>query len=376
MKIITFDVTGLFGRDESVRLKFNDDINIITGRNGSGKTSVLKLLWYVMSGNILLALKEVDFKRIRLVTDLYDCTVHRLSKNTCKIDWLQDGKLREFTDVEDHEGDVFFNAEDEANKYLQSLGSSIFLPTFRRIEGGFTMSDRDQPPFARNARGRSEVEDSLVTLSGRLSNRKHVFVASLSTVDIVDLLFKKYTELSEQYNSLQQKTSQEVIKRIRDFKSDKGEQSGALQLDEAYRVLDEVRQQIESVEGSRETIMRPIEAVRELVMRLFKHSGIQLGKISFGEAAGAVNSDMLSAGEKQMLSFISYNAFYQDAVFIIDEPELSLHVDWQRQLFPTLMSQKTSNQFVIATHSPFIYGKYPDKELQIDTDRGDQGASE
>ncbi|MBG3852450.1 ATP-binding protein, partial [Xanthomonas hortorum pv. carotae] len=225
-------------------------------------------------------------------------------------------------------------------------------------------------------RGRSEVEDSLVTLSGRLSNRKHVFVASLSTVDIVDLLFKKYTELSEQYNSLQQKTSQEVIKRIRDFKSDKGEQSGALQLDEAYRVLDEVRQQIESVEGSRETIMRPIEAVRELVMKLFKHSGIQLGKISFGEAAGAVNSDMLSAGEKQMLSFIAYNAFYQDAVFIIDEPELSLHVDWQRQLFPTLMSQKTSNQFVIATHSPFIYGKYPDKELQIDIDRGDQGASE
>ncbi|PPU31522.1 hypothetical protein XarbCFBP7604_19255 [Xanthomonas arboricola] len=330
-----------------------------------------------MSGNILLALKEVNFKRVRLETDIYDCTIHRLSKNTCKIDWIQAGKLREFTDEADDDGDIFVNAEDQANSRLKELGSSVFLPTFRRIEGGFTLSDRDQNPFSRNVRARGEIEESLSTLSARLSNGKHVFVASLSTVDIVGLLFKQYTELSEQYNALQQKTSQEVIKRIRDFKSDKDEQSGThLQLDAANRVLDEVRQQVESVEGSREIIMRPIEAVRELVMRLFKHSGIQLGKISFGEAAGAVNSDFLSAGEKQMLSFIAYNAFYQDSVFIIDEPELSLHVDWQRQLFPTLASQKASNQFVIATHSPFIYGKYPDKELQIDADRGDSGAIE
>jgi predicted ATPase len=74
-----------------------------------------------------------------------------------------------------------------------------------------------------------------------------------------------------------------------------------------------------------------------------------------------------------MLSFIAYNAFYRDAVFFIDEPELSLHVDWQRQLFPTLMSQEASNQFIIATHSPFIYSKYPDKEILIDAHRGDSG---
>ncbi|WP_404977927.1 AAA family ATPase [Agrobacterium tumefaciens] len=55
----------------------------------------------------------------------------------------------------------------------------------------------------------------------------------------------------------------------------------------------------------------------------------------------------------------------------IDEPELSLHVDWQRQLFPLLLSQQQSNQFIIATHSPFIYSKYPDREVVVDPDRGD-----
>jgi len=376
LRVIKFEVSGLFGREGLIELDFNSDINIITGRNGSGKTSVLKLLWYIVSGNILLALKEVEFKKATLVTDLYECTVHRLSRSTCKVDWIQDGRQRELYDIEDEDGDVVENAEDEANGYLRSLGSSVFLPTFRRIEGGFSISDHLPSPFSRAVRAKNDIEESLVALSSKLSNKSHIFVSSLSTVDVVGLLFRQYTELSEKYNSLQQSVSQEVIRKIKDFKSDGFVNSGEYKLDQAILALDQIRSQVESMEASRETIMRPLEAVRELVMRLFRHSGIKLGQLSFGEAAGAVNSEMLSAGEKQMLSFIAYNAFYSDSIFIIDEPELSLHVDWQRQLFPTLLSQQTSNQFIIATHSPFIYSKYPDKELQIDVDRGDQGDAE
>jgi predicted ATPase len=100
--------------------------------------------------------------------------------------------------------------------------------------------------------------------------------------------------------------------------------------------------------------------------------GIKIGtRLSFGDAAGAIDSDSLSAGEKQMLSFICYNAFYRNSVIFIDEPELSLHVDWQRQLFSILQRQQTSNQFIVATHSPFIYSKYPEKEFILIDDRGD-----
>ncbi|MGE8213175.1 MAG: AAA family ATPase [Stenotrophomonas sp.] len=376
MKIQEFEVTGLFGRDGTIELDFNKDLNIITGRNGSGKTSVLKLLWYMTSGNIVLALKELDFKKVKLVTDIYEMTVHKLSRSTCRIEWTQNGRMQEFYDIEDEDGDVIINAEDEVNLRLRDTGSSVFLPTFRRIEGGFTISEGAPSPFGRQARGKNDIEEALLSLSARLSSKKHIFVSSLSTVDVVSLLFRQYTELSEEYNLLQQRVSLDVIGKIKEFKSENTLGSKDTKLHEANRTLDEVRNQIESMEAKRETIMRPLEAVRELVMRLFKHSGIQIGKISFGQAAGAVNSEMLSAGEKQMLSFIAYNAFYRDAIFIIDEPELSLHVDWQRQLFPTLLSQQTGNQFVIATHSPFIYSKYPDKELQIDVDRGDGEASQ
>ncbi len=93
--------------------------------------------------------------------------------------------------------------------------------------------------------------------------------------------------------------------------------------------------------------------------------------LSLGNSKQGINSSLLSAGEKQMLSFLVYNAFYEDTIFIIDEPEINLHVDWQRQLLPALLKQGTTNQFIVATHSPFIYGNYPDKEIQLHNDKGD-----
>lgn len=367
MQLKTLEVIGLMGRDAPLRLEFNSDLNIITGRNGSGKTSVLKLLWYILSGNILLALKEVNFKKVTLETSDYECTVYRLSINTCRIDWRDSGGQRTFEDLADEDGDVVTYAEDRADSLLSAVGSSVFLPTFRRIEGGFTLNDRASNLLSR---AKGDIEESLVALSKKLTKSNHVFVSALSTADIVTLLVRQYTDLSEVYNKLQHKTSQDVISKIKEFKLD---QLDSNQLTAAHQLLDDIRLQIESMEGSREAIMLPLEAVRVLVMRLFHHSGIKLGKsLSFGDAANAINSDALSAGEKQMLSFIAYNAFYRNAVVIIDEPELSLHVDWQRQLFPILMGQHASNQFIIATHSPFIYSKYPDKELQIDSTRGDE----
>ena len=95
--------------------------------------------------------------------------------------------------------------------------------------------------------------------------------------------------------------------------------------------------------------------------------------LQWGEINDAISSDKLSSGEKQMLSYLCYNAFYKDTAIFIDEPELSLHVDWQRVLLPTLLEQGTTNQFFIATHSPFIYTMYPDKEFMLDDTRGYQG---
>lgn len=68
--------------------------------------------------------------------------------------------------------------------------------------------------------------------------------------------------------------------------------------------------------------------------------------------------DVLSSGEKQILILLTYLAFIPGKVFIIDEPELSLHPKWQEEFMEamkTLMPEGT--QLILATHSPALVGK-------------------
>lgn len=70
----------------------------------------------------------------------------------------------------------------------------------------------------------------------------------------------------------------------------------------------------------------------------------------------------LSSGEKQLLIILG-EALIQEKkpwIYIADEPELSLHVNWQSQLITCLRKINPSAQIVFATHSPdivSIYGK-------------------
>jgi len=371
MKIISFEVVGLFDRS-NITATLNEDLNILTGKNGAGKTTILKLLWYVVSGNIEHALEEIPFKKLTLITDLYSIIIHAINRNTCKIELIHEGKIYEFEDIFDDDVESFSSAEDQANPIMIGTGSSLFFPTFRRIEGGFTLAPKRTALGMVSPRAvKNDVEIALAALSNKISNGQHRFISAMSTSDVVNLVLRQYSDLSEQSNELQQQMSQGIIETIKEYKIDRPSGNKIA----AESILDEIRNRMEKVDKEREKIMTPIDEVKKLVAKLFQHSGINLNnRLSFGEAANAINSDALSAGEKQMLSFICYNAFYEDCIIFIDEPELSLHVDWQRQLFPILQRQQSSNQFIIATHSPFIYSKYPDKEVSIDANRGDQGA--
>lgn len=370
MKIEEFEVVGLLKSDNIIRGTLSSDLNILTGRNGAGKTTILKLLWYVVSGNIFEALKEINFQRVTVTTDQYTCVVHRTGNITCRVEMITEEG--EFLYEDDPDEISSTSAEDLANPVLISHGSSLFFPTFRRLEGGFGLTRYPNLRYARRlANSKNDIEEALAGISRRLSNEPHTFVSSISTVDIVNVVLQKFGALSSLSNEYQQLTGEDIIGQIRTYKADTGSDD-AEEIKNANNLIDEIKSKIEVMEEKRKQIMLPIEAIRLQVQSLFRHSGISLNsKFSFGDAANAINSDALSAGEKQMLSFISYNAFYEDSVIFIDEPELSLHVDWQRQLFPILLNQQSTNQFIIATHSPFIYAKFPEKEIIVDPDKGD-----
>lgn len=65
----------------------------------------------------------------------------------------------------------------------------------------------------------------------------------------------------------------------------------------------------------------------------------------------------LSSGEKHILTILGKAALSrkQGAIFIADEPELSLHLDWQRMILPSIIKLSPKSQIIVATHSPSIH---------------------
>lgn len=76
---------------------------------------------------------------------------------------------------------------------------------------------------------------------------------------------------------------------------------------------------------------------------------------------GVVPFDALSSGEKQIISLMA--KLYLDderKIILIDEPELSLSIPWQKQVLPSMLKSGTVKQLLAITHSPFIF----DNELE------------
>jgi predicted ATPase len=62
----------------------------------------------------------------------------------------------------------------------------------------------------------------------------------------------------------------------------------------------------------------------------------------------------LSSGEKQLLRIFIETLMAAESTILIDEPELSMHIDWQRSLVPSMSQLNPKAQIILATHSPEV----------------------
>ena len=385
-------VKGLNNRLDD-EFEFNEDLNIFTGANGSGKTTLLKLLWYLISGNLNQILAQIPFHSIAIQTDLFALSMERVEPDQVTLDYSfgKEEGVYEFIVIAAETGRIdrkdvgWVNALEK--RIARTTKRSLFFPTFRRIEGGFSRVATDSGDSAIRFRASAPemLQDSMSRFSDEVSINEHKFIASISTEDLRELLTQKYADIYEEITRRQAQVLENISKEIQN-NPDKDKVSEIPQ--DASAVLNA----IQKVNEEREQLSKPFSVLSELSRKILRYEairvtgrvvraettdGITLGKendgITVGEAKDAISSDKLSSGEKQMLSFLSYNVFSKDTTIFIDEPELSLHVDWEGILLPTLLEQATTNQFFVATHSPFIYTMYPDKEFMLDDTRGYQG---
>jgi predicted ATP-dependent endonuclease of OLD family len=111
-------------------------------------------------------------------------------------------------------------------------------------------------------------------------------------------------------------------------------------------------------------INKRIQLFFDILNRLFVGTG-KLISISAVTNMLMVDSDSdlielnrLSSGEKQLL-IILFKVFLMEeipSVLLMDEPENSLHIDWQQQLIDVIRKLNPHCQIILSTHSPSIFG--------------------
>ena len=99
---------------------------------------------------------------------------------------------------------------------------------------------------------------------------------------------------------------------------------------------------------------------QDMLDDLFKETGKRIvrteNEIRFTQIGELLTPYQLSSGEKQML-VILLTVLVEDElphVLFMDEPEVSLHIEWQKQLIDLVVELNPRVQIIMTTHSPAV----------------------
>lgn len=125
--------------------------------------------------------------------------------------------------------------------------------------------------------------------------------------------------------------------------------------------------------GVLDSLAQRLEIMIENINSKFAHKSVFIdrdrGFIVRTDDGELLDLDALSSGEQHELVLL-YELLFRvtpNTLVLIDEPELSLHVIWQKSFLPDLIKvvAATGYDVILATHSPFIVGERHDLMVQL-----------
>lgn len=308
-------ITGLWGKKD-IDWPLHRDVNILAGINGSGKTTIL------------------------------DGICGLLVKGTLHKEHY--GKIKEVS--------LFFNNDKHIDyKYIKIKGSISDLE--ERAKHDKTIEDflirlkrKESHEYYDIKRTEAEVHSTSFADVGMGSDdiRKLICIDIISTFDNklkpIELLSKLSddirTDLDLEIYSLQKHylDYQLSLGRKKDAIIESGSDDFKFRLDELKKPYN-----------------RFIEIINEAFSATGKRINSEKNELEFVfNEGGLLNAYKLSSGEKQLL-IILLTVLIQDqkvAILFMDEPEISLHIEWQKSLIRYIRELNPNAQVIIATHSP------------------------
>ena len=122
-----------------------------------------------------------------------------------------------------------------------------------------------------------------------------------------------------------------------------------------------------------QTLSEPKKLFQDIVDSLFKDTGKTIirtaNEISFNQMDEQLLPYQLSAGEKQILAIL-LTVLVEDNqpyVLFMDEPEISLHFEWQKRLIDLVLQLNPNIQIIMTTHSPaVVMNGWTDRVTEVD----------
>lgn len=99
---------------------------------------------------------------------------------------------------------------------------------------------------------------------------------------------------------------------------------------------------------------------QDIIDDLFKDTGKKIvrteNEIRFSQIGETLVPYQLSSGEKQMLVILLTVLVENNLPYVLfmDEPEVSLHIEWQQRLIETILDLNPNVQIILTTHSPAV----------------------
>ncbi|KKD60180.1 hypothetical protein RN22_12730 [Grimontia sp. AD028] len=414
-KVKKVKISGFWG-EHTLNADFDNDVNVIIGRNGTGKTTFMNILHAVLTVDVdWLDDFEFNLVEIKLTSKNKTKTI-KVSK-----DQQEDYRFQSVQYVISNKKYVLRVANSNESVPLHFKRrlieeSEVLRDLLRELVSITTLSVyRIKKEYELDRRERME--------------RKLVSPVDQILADLLSRLASYNLELSDQARGVSSKLQKEVLTSL--LYVDKPTQMDGIKLEfnrkeekrkliTAYRqlgVLDakvrkDINQHIErvatSIEKMKDAIGRskedepvafdfgPLEKIRQTndVVRMSLQAEVQEKEIfrqreiflktlkgfiedkDFEFINGVlkvfkereVPVEKLSSGEKQLIILFAESLLQREKpfVFIADEPELSLHVSWQREILPAIRLLNPNSQLIVATHSPEVAGKYSDKLVDME----------
>lgn len=307
MKINSIKIEKLYGKYDFY-WALNKDVNILAGDNGSYKTTLLKILASMCEPDNL-----ADYLNVKSV--VMDMTGDVIIK------------YRSF-----HDSLLRLKKESENDELLKELATKVSSDLK-------TGEDKSLADLTLNASIIAlRKANAKISTAAYKESRKYNLIATFDVPTRDD----KGSALDQQLESL--------------------ENDYAYYLSDLSKQLGEIIMKTGKVEmNDMNKIYTQNNLFINIVNKAFKNTGkvvnTEQSKLQFkiGEEV-LENNKRLSSGEKQFL-IIMLTVLLQrkeESILIMDEPEISMHLDWQRSLLNNIKTLNPHCQIILATHSPGV----------------------